>query len=244
MRPDALIRAARTSGARLAYLTPTTHNPTTVTLSEGRRLDLVKAARGSGLTLIEDDPYALLTGETMASLAMLAPERTYHIATVSKCLTPGLRIAYVVTPDDDRQDRLVQALRAFTLMPAPLMIALLTLWIRNGTAWSLLEGVREEAAHRIALALSLLPETVKAHPNGLHVWQPLPTHWSRHRLIEAAQRQGLGITGADAFHVGGPVPDAVRISLGAVHPRKALADALQTIAMIIRNDRRLERAVV
>lgn len=248
IRPDALEAACRTRAPRLLYLMPSIQNPTTVTMPERRRREVAGIAAANGLAIVEDDPYALLAQEAAPALAALAPERTYHVATVSKCLTPGFRTAFVLTPDPGSRDRLVAALRALTLMPAPLMTALLTRWIRDGSARSLLDDVRGEAAARQALAASLLPGTARAHPNGLHVWQPLPAHWDRYRLIETARRESLGVTPSDAFHVrdgdADPAPDAVRISLGAVAERGRLAEALGMLSAIMGDTSPAHRDVV
>jgi DNA-binding transcriptional MocR family regulator len=243
-RPDALDAAIRTHGARLLCLTPTIQNPTAITMPEQRRREIVAIARAHDVAIIEDDPYSLLAGDAPSALAVLAPERTYHVATLSKTLTPGLRTAFVTIPEAANPDALIQTLRAITLMPAPLMTALATHWIRIGAASDLLEGVRREAAARQALARRLLPPSGRSHPNGLHIWQSLPEHWDRHRLIEAARREGLGVTPSDAFSVEGRAPDAVRISLGGVPDRARLGEALKALAAIIDDQRVAEHAVV
>jgi len=231
--PDALETAARQAGARLLCLTPTIQNPTATTMPDGRRREIVGVARALDLTIIEDDPYSLLAGDAPPAIAALAPERSWHVATLSKALTPGLRTAFIAVPEGCSPDGLIEALRAIVLMPAPLMTALATHWIRIGAAADLLDGVRREASARQALARTILPEAGRSHPNGLHIWQPLPAHWDRHRLIEAARAEGLGVMPSDAFSPGGPSPDAVRISLGGVPDRARLGDALKTLAAII-----------
>ncbi|HEV7256492.1 MAG TPA: PLP-dependent aminotransferase family protein [Bosea sp. (in: a-proteobacteria)] len=244
LRPDALEAAIRAHDVRLLCLTPTIQNPTAITMPEGRRREIVAIARAHDLAIIEDDPYSLLATDAPPALAVLAPERSYHVATLSKTLTPGLRTAFIVIPAGASPDALVQALRAIALMPAPLMTALATHWIRVGAATDLLDGVRREAAARQALARMILPPSGWSHPNGLHIWQPLPTHWDRHRLIEAARREGLGVTPSDAFSVAGRAPDAVRISLGGVPDRARLGDALKTLAAIIGHECAANHAIV
>lgn len=233
--PDALDEAAHRSGARLFALTPSLQNPTCITIPEGRRRDLVAVARLRDLTLIEDDPYSLLAGNAPAPLAALAPERTWHVATLSKVLTPGLRTAFVVMPEGVDGAPFLAALRAAALMPAPLMTALATHWIRIGAAKDLLEGVRREAAERQSLARAILPTTMQGHPYALHAWQPLPAHWARERLIERAREAGLGVMAADAFSTGGVAPDAIRIALGAIPERARLTEALSLLAGLIRD---------
>lgn len=235
--PEALESAARLHGARLLALTPTIQNPTTVTLPESRRKALLAVVRARGLKVIEDDPYSLLAGDAPPPLAVLAPENVFHLATLSKVLTPGLRTAFIVLPPGVDGEELAGHLRSLTQMPAPLMTALATHWIRIGAAQDLLEGVREEAAARQALARAILPGSIQAHARGLHAWMPLPPHWDRYRLIETARLQGLGVTPSDVFAPSGIGPDAVRISLGGVPERSRLAEALRLLAAIVRNER-------
>ncbi len=242
--PDALERAARTHAAKLLCITPTIQNPTTVTMPPRRRGEVVEVARAQGLVIVEDDPYSLLAGDAPPPLAALAPERSYHVSTLSKVLTPGLRTAFVAIPSDTEPDRLLAALRTIALMPAPLMTALATHWIRIGAAGDLLRGVREEAAERQRLASAILPASARAHPNGLHVWQPLPAHWDRYRLIEAVRRHGLGVTPSDAFAAAGRAPDAVRISLGGVPERSRLGEALRILAAVVSDQPSRTHAVV
>jgi DNA-binding transcriptional MocR family regulator len=231
--PQALEEAARCTGARLFCLTPTLHNPTCRTIPIGRRQEIVAAARKLDLILIEDDPYSLLAGDAPPPFAALAPERSWHVATLSKVLTPGLRTAFVLLPEGMAGDEFAAALRAVALMPAPLMTALATHWIRIGAAGELLDGVRREAAERQALARAILPASMQAHPHALHLWQKLPAYWDRHRLIESARRAGLGVMASDAFATGDQAPDAIRVALGAVPERARLAEALRLLAAII-----------
>ncbi len=233
--PDALDEAAGRSKAKLFALTPTLQNPTCITIPEQRRQELVAVARRRDLILIEDDPYSLLAGDAPAPLAALAPERTWHIATLSKVLTPGLRTAFVVMPEGVDSAPFLAALRATALMPAPLLTALAAHWVKIGVARDLLEGVRREAAERQSLAREILPETMQAHPYALHAWQPLPAHWARDRLIERAREAGLGVMAADAFSSAGVAPDAIRIALGAIPERARLAEALSLLAGLIRD---------
>ena len=237
MTPDALAEACRACRPRLLYLNPTIGNPTTLTMPERRRREIASVARAHGLAILEDDPYSPLAADAPPTLASLAPELVWYVHTLSKCLTPGLRVAYVVAPSVQARGELVQALRAVSLMAAPLMTALLGGWIRDGVATALLEGVREEAAARQALARAALPEAMRAHPNGLHVWLPLPVGWDRYRLAERARAQGLAVIPSDAFAAGGAPVEAVRISLGAVPERARLGAALETLADILGEER-------
>ncbi|MCJ8142670.1 PLP-dependent aminotransferase family protein [Ancylobacter sp. A5.8] len=233
LRPDALLAACHAGTARLLYLQPALQNPTTATMGAQRRAEIARIARARNLTMIEDDPYSRLMDAPLAAFATLLPEATYHVATLAKTLTPGLRTAYVAVPEGQTTDALAQAMRALALMPAPLMTALATRWISTGTATHLLGAIRHEARARQEMARALLPEGAIAAPEGLHVWQKLPAHWDRGRLTAAARRRGLAVTPADAFCVEGTPSPALRLSLGAVADRARLGEALAALAALI-----------
>lgn len=120
MTPAGLERACR-DGGRLVYLNPTLQNPTAHTMSAARRRDLVRAAAARGVRIIEDDPYSLFLDDAPPALASLAPASVFYIATLAKTLTPGLRTAFVLSPDEDGRRNVLAAMRAFAVMAAPLM---------------------------------------------------------------------------------------------------------------------------
>lgn len=231
---DALDAAVRRTGARIVCVTPTMQNPTAATMPPAARAALAGIVRAHGLTLIEDDPYAALLLRPLPAIAALAPERSWHIATLAKCLTPGLRTAFVVAPDDASAGHLAAALRALTQSVAPLMAALAARWIRDGSAAALRDGVRAEAEARQTLARRILPPGGAADPCGLHVWQTLPPHWDRAELVAAARALGLGLMTSEAFAVDpAGAPDAVRLALGAIADRARLKTALEALAELM-----------
>jgi hypothetical protein len=142
---------------RLLYCTPTLHNPTTATMPVARREALVAVARRYGVAIVEDDIYAPLLTDGPPALAALAPDIVYHVAGLSKCVSPALRLAYLVAPEARQAARLGQALRATALMPAPLTARLADSWIGDGTAALMVGALRREAMARQAMASARLP---------------------------------------------------------------------------------------
>ncbi|WP_157128501.1 aminotransferase-like domain-containing protein [Cupriavidus sp. USMAA2-4] len=236
MLPDALERACRTHGARLLYLNPTQQNPTTATLSAARRRALAETAARLDLRIIEDDPYWRFAAAAPPPLAQFAPQRVYYISTLSKCLSPGLRTAFVLLPDGVGEDGFLAALRSFALMSTPLTTALVTQWIHDGSADALHQGVREEARLRLGLAGQVLggaPGGLDGGASGIHVWYPLPSYWTPADLAHAARAEGLAVTPAGAFQAGGAAASAIRISLGGVRDRAALGAALKKLSALL-----------
>lgn len=230
-RPEALERLCRTARPAAVYLVPTMQNPTATTMGVSRRADVARICAAAGVWIVEDDPYSRLRADPSPALAALAPEWTFHVGTLAKCLTPGLRIAYVAAPPAEAA-RLVDTLRATALMTAPLMAAVATTWIREGTADALLAAVRAEAIARRALAAEAAPSAVGA-PESPHVWLPLPAGASADRLRRAAQDRGLSLITSQAFAISPDAPNGVRISLGAAARRSALEAALRRLGDLI-----------
>lgn len=232
--PEALERSLGQAGVAGVYLIPTSQNPTAGTMRIARRRTIAGLVAAADAWLIEDDPYSRLFDDPAPALASLAPEHSFHIATLSKVLSPGLRTAFVVPPLGEPGARLAEALRATALMPSPLVTAMVASWIRDGTADALLQGVRREARARRALAADLLPQA-RGDAEAIHVWLDLPGRGSPAEIRLMGQDRGLALVSADAFAVeGAHVPAGARISLGGPAKRGVLAEALKALADLAR----------
>lgn len=228
--PRALERSCRAHPeAKLLYLMPTMHNPTTATLPLERRQRIAQIARRYGLTLIEDDPYAFLTSG-IVPLAQLVPERTYLTASLSKSVTPGLRTSLVVTPGGEASAALIAGLRATLQMPPPITTAVAVRWLRDGSADAIVRAVRAETAARQKLAREILTgHTYAADARGPHLWLPLPPRRPAASFAAQLRNRGLGVVTGEAFSVGEDAPAGVRIALGAAHNRAILTRALDIV---------------
>ncbi len=229
--PEALARLCAAERPAAIYLIPTLQNPTATTMGEARRRAVCEAARRAGAWIVEDDPYSRLLDAPPPALAAIAPERTFHVATLSKAISPGLRIAFLAAPEG-MGEAVAETLRAGSLMAAPLMSAVSARWIREGTAEALLAAVRREARARREIAGRLLPDA-RGGADGLHVWLDLPAQRPAEALMLAAQRRGLSLVAADAFAGGPDRPDGVRISLGGASKRAVLEQALGVVADLL-----------
>ena len=233
MVPERFEAACRAHKPALVYLNPTLQNPTAITIPERRRKELAGIAQRCNVRIVEDDPYWLLAEAPPPPIATFAPEHVYYIATLSKCLTPGLRVAFVLMRDPQERERLLAALRSFALMVAPLSAALATQWILDGSADRLMEGVRKEARLRHRMARDILAGRYSGAGDGLHVWLELPAYWHSSQLARAADSEGIAVTPAEAFATGGAAVNAIRISLGSIRDRGRLQAGLQRLSHLL-----------
>jgi DNA-binding transcriptional MocR family regulator len=215
------------------YCNPTLQNPSTLTLSTQRREALADVALRYSVPIIEDDAYAMLPQDASVPLAVLAPELTYYVTGMSKSFGAGLRVAFLSTPTARQTQRVAGALRATTVMPSPFSMLLATQWINDGTAHDMLGAIRGEANARQAIAAQELSGwRYDAHPDGFHLWLPIPPHcgWSASELALQLRNQGVGAVAGAAFSTDGNPPNAIRVCLGGPQDRGDCRDALQRIA--------------
>jgi DNA-binding transcriptional MocR family regulator len=231
--PAALEEACRRESPKAVYCVPTIHNPTTATMTAKRREAIAEVARRHGIAIIEDDAYGALPRQAPAPIAAIAPDLTWHIATLSKCVTPALRTAYVVTPGMAETLRLAAEIRAMSLMMPPLMAALASRWINDGTLDAITAAIRQESAVRQAIASRALQGLeFQAHPEGHHLWLTLPERWRRSDLNLYARQSGLAVVSSEAFAVGA-APHAIRVSLGAALNQAVLERGLVVLATVL-----------
>lgn len=95
------MRTGALPAARLAYVTPSHQFPLGGVMPAGRRHDLLAWARRCGAYVIEDD----YDGEYRFDIAPIPPlqaldgaGRVVYLGTVSKTLSPSLRLGYLVVP--------------------------------------------------------------------------------------------------------------------------------------------------
>lgn len=232
MRPDALEDAVHRTGARIAYVQPTLHNPTTGTMSMARREAIVEVARRLDLTLIEGDVYAAMGwqgGEALPALAELAPERVLHAGGMGKVLGPGLRIGWLLAPDEATHLRLTESIQLATDGLAPLLPAIVAGWMADGTADGLLDTLAASMRDRNMLAREILGGALRTN-GGMHAWLPRD---DADDVYERARAAGVLVTPPVPFNAEGGIGRGLRVCLGAEEGPARLEQGLAALAAVL-----------
>lgn len=230
-RPAAFEAVCRNLQPRAFYCNPTLRNPDTGTMTRACRAAIADVALRYNVPIIEDDAYGMLPRQAPAPLAVLAPEITYYITGFSKFFGAGLRTGFVVAPSVRQAQRLAGTLRALSVMASPITNAIVIQAIQDGTAAAMLAAVREESQARQALAARMLQRhDYRAHPDGFHLWLPIPRSWSTVEFASYLRAQGVAVVASAAFSTDSNPPDAVRVCLGGSMNRDECEAALALIA--------------
>lgn len=233
MLPAALDAAIRATHSRIVYIQPTMQNPTGTMMPEGRRREIAAVARAHGVMLVEDDVYGPLPSRRLPPIASMVPDSVIYLSSASKCMAPGLRIGYIAAPSA-LIERLGLPVRATVWMAPPLEAEIARTWMTDGTVDRIVAELRAESHARQALARNLLGINSPPGDGSFLIWMPLQRGWRAVDFVAEASRQGVDISSADSFAVDPlPVPEAVRICLGAPASRATLEKGLQVIRGIL-----------
>lgn len=195
------------TGAGAVLLTPAHQFPTGVPLAPERRAAAVDWARATGGVVLDDD----YDGEfrydrqPVGALQSLDPEHVAHLGTVSKSLSPALRLGWMVLPG--RLLRPVHEVQALSRTP-PGVVDQLTLaeFVESGGYDRHVRAARQRYRRRrdrlvAELARRAPRVTVTGIAAGLHAVVRLPPGTER-RVLARAAREGLAVARLGAYEYG------------------------------------------
>ena len=85
---------------RLFYSMPTVHNPTGLAYSPKKIEAIAKLARRHGFYIVEDDFLSEFRPRTGSRFVDICPEQTIHIKSLSQSTVAGIRLGFVVVPEN------------------------------------------------------------------------------------------------------------------------------------------------
>ncbi len=230
MRPRAIEAACKRRRVRALYCVPSFHNPTTTQLDGDRRQAIARLAIKHDVVVLEDDVHRLMSETPAAPLSTLAPDHGFFVASFSKAVTGGLRVAFLVPPAAYVR-RATDAIWATVFMVPTLTVEVAATWIEDGTADAVVAAKHAEAGRRQDILRRLLADAhYDAQPHGYYAWLHLPDPWTSADFAAEARRRGVAVTPSSAFFMGaGRPPPAVRVCLAAPETREQMTRGLETL---------------
>lgn len=102
MQPEAFQRVCAQYPPKILFVTPTIHNPTGRIMPLKNRQKIVEIARRHDVFLIEDNVYGGQVENPLPPIAQLAPERSFHVNSLSKTVCAGLRTGWISCPAGEK----------------------------------------------------------------------------------------------------------------------------------------------
>ncbi|WP_115789672.1 PLP-dependent aminotransferase family protein [Arthrobacter silvisoli] len=201
------------------YTIPNFNNPSGISLSLERRQRVVDVCRAEDVLIVEDNPYGLLAfdGAPAPALHSLDPDNVLYLGSFSKIFAPGLRVGWVVAPEDVR-GRLQIASEATTICPSVLSQLIVENYISSYDWRGQIEAYSSVYASRCRATLDALA----AHmPDGTHwttpaggffTWVTLPEGIDTEQVLAAAIDSGVVFVPGSAFYADGGGANQLRIA--------------------------------
>ncbi|MEG9295129.1 PLP-dependent aminotransferase family protein [Mangrovibacillus sp. Mu-81] len=234
MSPTAFEYACKNDNIKGIYLIPDYHNPTASFMSVENRKVIAAIAKKYNQFIIEDASYHLLNEKPLPAVASFAPEQVIYIASLSKSLAPGLRLAYAAVPGQFKE-RISKALYNLTISVSPLLAELAARTIVSNQFELLIQGHREETIRRNQLVNRYLGDyRCLGVETGIFRWLLLPGTITGAEFESLAARQGVQVYAAERFVVGNSCPErAVRIAVCAPGSLEELDQGLMILERLL-----------
>ncbi|MEA4811251.1 MAG: PLP-dependent aminotransferase family protein [Anaerolineaceae bacterium] len=221
---------------KFQYVLPNFQNPMGVSLSLERRKKLVEIANKTSVPLIEDDPYGALRfeGKAMPSVAQLDAEyngckqgefsgNVIYTSTFSKILAPGLRIGWVIAPEEVIR-KMTQAKQGADLQSSTFDQYLAYELARGDWLDAHIETIRKVYKERRDAMLEAFEEympvgtTWTTPKGGLFLWLRLPEGCDTLEIFPIAVEEKVAyVPGAPFYPNGGP-KNTMRLNFSACNP--------------------------
>jgi DNA-binding transcriptional MocR family regulator len=181
----------------LAHVIPNFQNPAGYTLSAAKRGRLLELAREHGFIVFEDDPYVALrfSGEQLPTMLSMDGESVVYASSFSKTVCPGIRVGYLVGPED-LIARIAKLATGTYISPNMVAQAIVYEFCASGALDRSIETVKAALSERVAVLCdslrSELPQAQFVKPDGGYfLWVRMPDGTDVDALRTAAAARGV-----------------------------------------------------
>lgn len=247
-----LLEQGMRAGPKFLYVLPNFQNPTGVTLSLDRRHAVVEMASHYGVPIVEDDPYGQLRyeGEHLPSIVALDAEfhgcahgeRSFrgdvlYLGTLSKTLAPGLRVGWIVAPEEIVR-RIVQMKQGADLHSSTFAQAVAFEVARGGFLDRHVQHIRSVYRERRDTMLAALdrwfPRAVRwTRPQGgLFLWLSLPEGVDTTELLHEALAEKVAFVPGGPFFPGRGQAPHCRLNFSHSTPER-IEEGIRRLSLVV-----------
>ncbi len=192
---------------KLIYTVPNFQNPSGITYTNENRKEVADTLRGSGVYMIEDNPYAELrfSGTNKKSFMEFLPDHTILLGTVSKTIVPSFRLGWIVAPDEV-MEKLLVAKQAADLHTNYFCQRIVDQFLSDYSLDDHIETIKALYLSKKNTMISAIkknfPENVSfTDPEGgMFLWVTLPEGISSMKLFDKAIEKNVAFVPGDPFY--------------------------------------------
>lgn len=241
---ESIIRIKRNGGKiKFIYVIPDFQNPSGITLSEERRIEIIRIAEKYDLLIVEDSPYREIRFEGKPIKLMNQIDtsgRVITLCTFSKIFAPGFRVGWVIG-HPVILDKLVMAKQTADLCTSSFVQKILARYMQKG----LLEGnlkktidlYRERRDHMISCFRKYMPEGITwTEPHGgLFLFVTLPVHLDADKILIKAIEKNVAFVSGSSFFCDNSGQNTMRINFSFSN-KEEINKGVQRLSQVICNE--------
>lgn len=236
--------AKRSNPPEIVYALPNFQNPAGVTMPEKNRKRLVDLASEYDFIILEDDPYGDLryVGEHLKAIKSYDDEeRVVYMSTFSKILSPGLRVGWVVAPEDILK-KLVVCKQSTDVCTNVLGQRIAHEYITRGHIDPQIEKIKKIYSRKMHLMLNGMDEfmpdglTWTRPEGGMFLWATLPEGTDSSDMLKKALKKRVAFVTGKAFYAD-PRDGLNTMRLNFTHPSDDLiTEGLRRLGSVINQE--------
>jgi 2-aminoadipate transaminase len=183
-------------------------NPSGITYSKQKRIELAGIFKDRDTILVEDDPYGELrfAGEDVPAISSFLQGNVILLGSFSKIVAPGLRLGWICAPEDV-MEKIVVAKQASDLhsnyFSQRIVYQYLSDYDIDEHIAKIKKAYKKQRDLMVASIDKLFPEEVKFNrpEGGMFLWVTLPEGVSSLRLFDLAGGEKVAFVPGSAFYV-------------------------------------------
>jgi DNA-binding transcriptional MocR family regulator len=234
--PQALAAAAeRYPEAQIICTSPEVHSPTCGFSPLTRRREIVEVARRFDLQIVEDDCYRIGAAAAPA-YRNLAPERGWYLTSLSKSITPALRLGCAVGPGEMNPALHRAAEHGFFGLATPITDLAAAL-LAHPQLDAVMARTRDAVGDYVKVAVNTLGSyDLHWRADVPFVWLNLPEGWRAGAFCRAAETRGVRVRAAEEFAARhAQTPHAVRMAINAGVSLSSFEAAMERLRDLLDN---------
>lgn len=221
---DAIANICKNKKIRLIYITPQFHYPTTVTLSESRRLQLLHLAEQYKFAIIEDDydyEFHFTTSPVLPLATADSNGMVVYIGSLTKSIAPAFRIGFIIAPQNMIEE-LAKFRRVVDYQGDSILEQAIAQLFWEGEIKRNIKKVHKIYKERRDYFCNTLDTGFKNYINyekpkgGLAVWAVFNKKLKLEKIAENALQKGLLLSNGKQYNPDGKNLNAVRLGYGSL----------------------------